>query len=340
MSKGGGLSPAGASRLQLRRGGIFPPGARRIGDGDASLGGPLPGIIPAPGDVTLSMGTISVPISMDDMVPVEDFALGMETIEVAVEMQDATLTEDAGAWTPALLANLIAWYKADSGVFSDLGGTTPATDGQAVARWDDNSGHGYHYLQATSGLRPIFGASAMGSGKPGLIADLNAGTVMFTAAGVAMGTGNLASGFFVAQLTANPTAFGRVFGYVGGADGTDSDTDSVIFGLQYPGNPDVSAYRGGTIIGPGTAVANTTFQFGAVFDGTDATVYLNNTEAASEAINMNFSDAGLIELFSNYNFGSAGGNTWDGAIGEIVLTNGAMSSDDRASLATYFSGRW
>ena len=62
--------------------------------------------------------------------------------------------------------NLVVWLKADAGVFTDTGGTTPATnDGDLIALWNDQSGNGNHVLQATSGNRPVFKTNVLG-GKP------------------------------------------------------------------------------------------------------------------------------------------------------------------------------
>ncbi len=41
-------------------------------------------------------------------------------------------------------ANFQVWLKADAEVYADSGGTTPANDGQAVLRWDDQTGNGHH----------------------------------------------------------------------------------------------------------------------------------------------------------------------------------------------------
>lgn len=47
------------------------------------------------------------------------------------------------------------WLKADAGLYTTSGGSTPATaDGDPVGRWEDQSGNSRHLLQATAGLRP------------------------------------------------------------------------------------------------------------------------------------------------------------------------------------------
>lgn len=52
-------------------------------------------------------------------------------------------------------ANLVAWYKADAGVYEDAG-TDEAEDEDAVQQWNDQSGNGKHITQGTAGNRPLF----------------------------------------------------------------------------------------------------------------------------------------------------------------------------------------
>lgn len=66
-----------------------------------------------------------------------------------------------------IATGLLAWWRADTGVFADTGGTTPATDGGPVARWNDLSGNGRHATQATGASQPTYAANAI-SGYAGI----------------------------------------------------------------------------------------------------------------------------------------------------------------------------
>ena len=74
---------------------------------------------------------------------------------------------------PPQLTNLVAWFKADKGVFqgaggSDTGATNPATTtAQPIALWQDQSGIGNHVLQATSAKRPTYATGVL-NGLPSL----------------------------------------------------------------------------------------------------------------------------------------------------------------------------
>lgn len=61
----------------------------------------------------------------------------------------------SGVDSPDDVSGLLVWFKADSGVFSDAG-STPATNGDTVQQWNDQSGNAIHSSQATSGSRPTY----------------------------------------------------------------------------------------------------------------------------------------------------------------------------------------
>lgn len=56
--------------------------------------------------------------------------------------------------------NLLAWYKADAGVFTTPTGTTPSGNGDPVGRWEDQSGSDYHLTRITESEKPLVDAGA------------------------------------------------------------------------------------------------------------------------------------------------------------------------------------
>lgn len=70
-----------------------------------------------------------------------------------------------GAFSPAQIAGLSGWWKADEGLYSDTARTTPSTAGGAIAAWSDLSGKGFHATQATAAKRPTL-QTAIVNGKP------------------------------------------------------------------------------------------------------------------------------------------------------------------------------
>ncbi len=83
---------------------------------------------------------------------------------------------------PGLPAGMVFWFKADAGVYSDAG-TTPATNGQTVEQWNDQSGRGNNAAQAISGARPVFAAGVL-CGLPGILFNGASDTLPITSPAV------------------------------------------------------------------------------------------------------------------------------------------------------------
>jgi hypothetical protein len=59
-------------------------------------------------------------------------------------------------FSPSNIAGLQLWLDATTGLFDATSGGSPVTtDGDTVARWEDQSGSGYHVTQATLASRPV-----------------------------------------------------------------------------------------------------------------------------------------------------------------------------------------
>ena len=75
-------------------------------------------------------------------------------------------------FSPGQLPNLFLWLDANdlSTLFQDSAGTTAVTsNNDPVGRWADKSGSGRHFLQATSGSRPLYKTNQ--DGTPGVKFD-------------------------------------------------------------------------------------------------------------------------------------------------------------------------
>lgn len=241
------------------------------------------------------------------------------------------------AWTPASLPSLVAWYKADSGVYNDAG-TTLATNSQTVQQWNDQSGHGYHMSQATAGNRPSFQTAGY-NGKQTVLFSQAAATGLVTASGVAI-SGSPFSCFFVGQMTSGVDNNGRVMGY-GTSTVADFSAGGTIFICRTGVTSALQTYRVG---GEGQQAISlaTNMIVGFISDGANNTPYLSNVAGTPFPDTNTNTTGGYLAIGSQLNAGGAlaSGAYWNGPISEIVLTNAAMSSGDRASLQTYLSGRW
>ena len=70
---------------------------------------------------------------------------------------------------PTDYSNLWCWLKADAGVYKDAG-VTLAANGETVQQWNDQSGNGRNFSQATSGMRPVYTTGVQNS-LPGVRFD-------------------------------------------------------------------------------------------------------------------------------------------------------------------------
>ena len=73
--------------------------------------------------------------------------------------------------SPGVSEGLLAWYKADEGVYATWNGDTVSGDGDPVGRWEDLSGNGWHQRRSTDAERPTLRQSGSPSGKPELHFD-------------------------------------------------------------------------------------------------------------------------------------------------------------------------
>jgi hypothetical protein len=244
-------------------------------------------------------------------------------------------------WTPASLgANLIAWYRADTQVYSDAG-TTPATNSSTVQQWNDLSGNGYNLSQATSGKRPTFLSAGFNSKPTVQFAQPNA-TGMTSGSAVALGTGALASAFGVGQMLANTDANGMFVSYLSHGDTHDwnESTSAQLITNAASGNTGIWSPRNSThysYSGGGTVLLSTNYRLGFIYNGTNGSSYVNNVGYNPAAFTLSFGSPGTIgvgQSITDIN------QCWDGPISEVVLTNSALSSGDRTSLDNYFKAHW
>ena len=246
-------------------------------------------------------------------------------------------------WTPANLPNLIAWYKADAGVYSDLG-TTAAIDGAAVVQWNDQSPNHYHLVQNDSNPhQPILHKTGWTGGKPALYFDQTPPNGQQMMSGpVAMGSGSPFSAFAVAEMEATTGSNGRVLSY-GPPAGPDYSAGGAVLISRSGATAVMGTYRNGPTATIPLAYA-TNAHIGFVGDGSITTGYVNNSTtggAPANPDNSTFTTGGNIGVGGQVSSGAMSyASNWQGYIAEVVLTNAALSPADRASLEAYFSARW
>jgi hypothetical protein len=240
----------------------------------------------------------------------------------------------AAPWTPASLGSaLIAWYKADAGVYSDAG-TTLATNGQAVQQWNDQSGHGFHLVQPNSGVRPVFTTGALNS-LPALTFDGSIGQAVATSGEpITLGIQTL-SAFAVVKVTGNP-GNARIVGISNASVGGDIDsTTAILLCLLGSTLVTVTAYNNGSK-GTATITSGSWNQLASIFDSANSNVYVGNVSGGAVAASPTFASTVDLEVGGTVTANS--GIT--GQVAEVFFANTALNSTDRGHAQTYFFGRW
>jgi hypothetical protein len=144
-----------------------------------------------------------------------------------------------------------------------------------------------------------------------------------------MGTGNLASVFVLASLTTSASGNGISYTAAGQAATTGANSAIFFFLSTTPDFTWAHSFANGT---PLSVTASTETRMGMIFDGSVGTSYKNNVAGSTNALNFNWSSPGTFHV-------GDGGPGWAGEIREIIVTNPALSSGDRASLDAYLVSR-
>jgi lysophospholipase L1-like esterase/predicted secreted protein len=238
-------------------------------------------------------------------------------------------------WLPTDMPGLVAWYRADTGVWSD-DGITPASEGEPVAQWSDLSGNQRH-LRVTHGA-PLFQSRGFNL-KPTLRFSAEEASGMSAALA---GMGALSSWSVVGQLIDDALGLnrnnGRALSYVGVTSvGDDFDSpgsagvlarDGLTAGMRTDHN--LISYNQITI------GYSTSYRFLKIFNGTTVKAYVNNIERDSDTLSLTLDASGELGVGSPPNTPAH----WCGPISEVVITNTALTEEERRELDLYLYDRW
>ena len=226
-------------------------------------------------------------------------------------------------FTPAAIAGLNLWLKADALALSD---------GTAVASWTDSSGNGNNATQPSAPFRPLFKTNRINA-----LPALN-----FTPPNQYMAIGSIPGGIttsatvFIVQrknassgtlaVMSDPSAPGNTFAiYLPYSDGT------VYFDL---GDSTVT----GRISSPWGGDYTHFFAWSFVAGGGNMAIYRNGISVVASGGHTNsFSPAGLV-YFVNGDGGAGGGQ--DADIAEILIYNSALSTTDRQNVESFLRTKY
>ncbi|MCL4862648.1 MAG: hypothetical protein KJZ93_24765, partial [Caldilineaceae bacterium] len=269
------------------------------------------------------------------IVLLQIFAL---TATGALTVLQPTPVRAQGTAPGGVTTGLRFWVRADLDTFVDAG-ATPATPGQQVQQWNDQSSQALHVTQPTLSQRPTLRAGTEQSnfnnylefsnhylGNPSVVMDrFTADLTMYATgfktanAGIdticSMGTNGNDPTLDITALNYNPWADGSSPAYVTHVDSPVVQGENLFVGMR--------ALNGGTVF------------------NNDLIADLNGSDHAN---NMEIRGAANAEMFVRVNIGSdlwpsGGGEDWTGAIVECFIYDQKLGGADLQKVRTYMAIR-
>jgi hypothetical protein len=236
-------------------------------------------------------------------------------------------------FVPSDVANLTCWLDATVGLFdATTGGSAVTTDASAVARWEDQSGNGRHFTQATSNDRPMLKTSTLNSNN---IVRFDGSNDKLTSVAASNFVSASAHSVFVvgkaASVSTNAASAFQNSAFYGDSSGYISiylTSTSLMGAYNWDGNAD-TATRSYTI--GNNAIFYSQLSGGSIRarinGGTEASTVSGNTEVLT----------GTMQVGRQYNQ-----NTYclNGDIAEIIFYNVGLSSTNREKVEGYLAHKW
>lgn len=252
----------------------------------------------------------------------------------------------AKAFSPTDIAGLQLWLDATTGLFdATSGGSAVTTDGSSVARWEDQSGNGYHFEQGTSNNRPVLKTSVQNSknvirfdGSNDVMAGPSAlkfshPASMFVVVSKRGGTDY--QGIYSNGILQQCTGYGLFISNTGDNSGAFS---TQVRSDASGSNVSSTNYYTGTL--PST---NTFFIGAGIIDSSTNKAYFNNgsEDSISHSIASGTPNRG-VGIGARYGGvdATSPGFFFNGDIAEIIVYNSALTSSDRGSVRDYLNTKW
>ena len=254
----------------------------------------------------------------------------------------------APAFSPSSL-NPILWLDAQTAstlLTGTTGSETIASNTNRVTSWVSRAAGGS--ATETADARPTLNTTAFGAGKPGVVFS---GSRLVLESFTALGG---ATAFTIAMvmrspLDANAAVFGPRDGYAGGVELVDLAPSQFfrVNGAQLNAANAASITSNGGIWSANNATAVSVLSFSAssslsTDDGTIAAwkdgtlVQSQNVISGPVNTSSGFGFNGIYSL-GNYNFGL---NPKAMTMGEFIIIDRVLTTNERTSLETYLSTRW
>ncbi len=250
-------------------------------------------------------------------------------------------------WTPAQLANLAIWLKADAGVYSDAGATL-ASDTDTIQEWHDQSDNGYVFSQTTESKKPVWNAVAR-NGLPAVDCDAT-DDIMIHATDILL---NGQTGYVFAAFTLD--ALQDFLTIIGSADNDVATQYWLATAYKgYKGDPYMTIFNysdttGQNIILGTTKITTGAYLMGWASNGLAYRMRLNGTEEPVVARQGSNDGDWLADIVGRDNvsvpavkFNGGAVEDWlDGDLYEIIVVDGVeLTESDIARIEHYLNKRW
>lgn len=220
--------------------------------------------------------------------------------------------------------------------------TTIIKDGSnLVSQWDDKSGQGNNATQGTGVEQPVYGSNTINGRNVLTFDDTNSENMLISSFGSFMsGSDKVCTVFTVFKHRETASQYMWGFGR--------STNDAPIYAAQISSSQtykpqkrdDASSIKtpeGSTAITTGTA-----YIAAQVIDstGTDVDVYINGTQDIA-AGDIDVGTTTIDEfMVGGVPFASAPFLPWNGDIGEIIIYNRSLSTEEITQVNNYLSNKW
>jgi hypothetical protein len=238
----------------------------------------------------------------------------------------------AAPWTPALITTAIWLDASDSSTITESGGV--------VSQWDDKSGNGRHFTQATVANRPTF-ESAVQNGLSAVkfVNGPGAGaTRQFIGNTSYTNAANQITLFSVHRNLSGASGaniFGRLFSFASSTQQDYNNTAGIT--LLYGVTTGIALYRNNATIASTAAINDTWCVVDAERDAGNGSVSLNgNTRVTGSTSTANFN----IQRSRIGNDFAAADSGMQGWIGENIAISGVIDASTTEKMQGYLAWKW
>lgn len=238
-----------------------------------------------------------------------------------------------GSFSPASVAGLQLWLKADAGTL-DGSGNPITVDNTAIATWQDQGPNSYSAIQATVGLRPKLRTGANGINGLPVVEAQSDGQLLASATGGLFGN-NVTT--FLVYSTTGTTGYKRFF---------EASTTPIFSMAQ---SPFFSVRRHTFFSSGGGVFVDTTIVAGA--SPTLITIKANTTAGNPVIANTVYRINKVTLPLTYASVGSLNYSTYAGSVGfqvgihvskvaEALVYNQQLSTDNMTAVENYLSAKW